>query len=272
MNGTVNIARSIFGHGFFADEPMTEREAWVWMIMEARWKPAQKRIGGVMVDLERGQLAASVRFMAGAWQWTAPRVQRFLKRLIGAKMICSKTDTGLTIITICNYEEFQVQIEGADTAAIQQRYKLEEGKKERRKKEEESKKELVVLANDLVRVGVEIYNETASRTGWPKVQMVSDKRKAALGQRLRECGGIEGWSAAMAKAAASDFLCGRSGSFRAGFDWLVTAGNFLKLMEGNYDNRGINQGPIQSGRSGQNVSLASIVARREVDRRLRGER
>ena len=54
MSGTVNIARALFSHECFADEAMTEREAWVWLIMEASWKPRTRRMGDYVVDLERG--------------------------------------------------------------------------------------------------------------------------------------------------------------------------------------------------------------------------
>ena len=122
MSGTVNIARSIFDHEVFRDEPMTEREAWIWLIMEASWKPRKKRAGDKVVDLERGQLAASVRFMAAAWKWTPAKVQRFIKRLHDLKMICAKTDTGVTVVSICNYDEYQSKAQASDTGAIQQRY------------------------------------------------------------------------------------------------------------------------------------------------------
>lgn len=122
MTGAVSIARSIFDHAVFADEPKTEREAWIWMIMEASWKPRKKRVGNAVVDTSRGQFAASVRFMASAWKWTAPKVQRYLKRLEKMEMIRSQADTGVTIITICNYDEYQPQQKASDTAAIQQRY------------------------------------------------------------------------------------------------------------------------------------------------------
>ena len=122
MAGTVKIARAIFDHGAFADEPFTEREAWIWLIMEAAWKPRKRRVGDYVVDVERGQVAASVRFMAKAWKWTAPKVQRYLKRLENLAMIVPKTDTGVTVITICKYDDFQHQPQASDTDAIQSRY------------------------------------------------------------------------------------------------------------------------------------------------------
>ena len=136
MTGTVNIARSIFDHAVFADEPMTEREAWIWLIMEASWKARTRRVGSVVVNTERGQIAASVRFLASAWKWTAPKVQRYLKRLEKMEMIRSKADTGVTVITICNYDEYQNGKKATDTASIQHRYSADTNEKKDEIREE----------------------------------------------------------------------------------------------------------------------------------------
>jgi hypothetical protein len=122
MSGTVNIARDLFDHPAFKAAPFSEREAWLWIIMEASWKPRQKRIGHIVVEVGRGQLAASVRFMAEAWGWTAAKVQRFVERLKKLEMIRVQTDTGLTLLTVCNYDKFQAPAKASDTGPIQDRY------------------------------------------------------------------------------------------------------------------------------------------------------
>jgi hypothetical protein len=137
VSGTVNIARSIFDHELFADQPLTEREAWIWLIMEASWKPRKKRVGDYIVDLARGQLAASVRFMAAAWRWTPAKVQRFVKRLQSLDMIAVKTDTGVSVVTICNYDEYQAPNKTADTGPIQVRYRSDTNEKKDEIREEE---------------------------------------------------------------------------------------------------------------------------------------
>jgi hypothetical protein len=129
MSGTVNISRDIFEHGVFKDEPLTEREAWMWMVMQARWKPATYRAGDFVVNLDRGQFAASIRFMAKAWDWSAPKVQRFVERLKKMEMICVKTDTGVSVVTVCNYAKFQATQQEADTGPIQDRYRTDTEKK-----------------------------------------------------------------------------------------------------------------------------------------------
>jgi hypothetical protein len=75
-----------------------------------------------VVEVGRGQLAASIRFMAEAWGWTAAKVQRFMERLKKLEMIRAETDTGLTLLTVCNYDKFQAQSKASDTEAIQDRY------------------------------------------------------------------------------------------------------------------------------------------------------
>lgn len=92
-------------------------------------------------------------------------------------------------------------------------------------------------ANDISEA-VRIYNETAAEFQWPQVQKLSKQRIAALNARLRESGGISGWADAINRAGNSAFLTGQTAKpFFANFDWLTKAGNFAKLMEGNYDNR-----------------------------------
>ena len=65
-------------HPTFGDEPYCERAAWAWLIEHAAWKPRDYRIGSKVVRLERGQLVASLRYLATAWGWKKDRVRRFL--------------------------------------------------------------------------------------------------------------------------------------------------------------------------------------------------
>lgn len=101
------VDRGIWDHPSFANQPLTEREAWTWLIGQASFKARTKRIGSVVLELKRGQVAASLRFMADKWQWREPRVRRFLKRLKTDAMIDAATDAGITVITICNYDKYQ---------------------------------------------------------------------------------------------------------------------------------------------------------------------
>ncbi len=151
--GVFAMDRGWFDHPTFKAEPFTEREAWAWLISEAAYREHTRRVGNFVVRLERGQLAASLRFLASKWQWLPARVDRFLKRLKTEAMIDTAIGTGVTVLTVCNYARYQrvslpndtdVATEN-ETPARQQRYKVED----KENKEEERKGELrSLLVND----------------------------------------------------------------------------------------------------------------------------
>jgi hypothetical protein len=138
--GWFTVHRDVFEHRMFSGEPYSKREAWLWMIAEAAFKPYRKNVGLFAVDLQRGQFAASCRFMADAWGWSKDTVHRFLYILSIEGMIkqvavkkplgrsaCDSLGlkprqphqkhatafaTSVTIITICNYDRFQKGLVG----------------------------------------------------------------------------------------------------------------------------------------------------------------
>lgn len=132
--GVFGVDRGIWDHPSFADEALTEREAWIWLIGNAAFKPHTKRVGSVVVELARGQVAASSRFMADKLGWSEPRVRRFLKRLKADAMIDAAIDADITVITICNYDKYQkvslppnaARDAQIGAAATQQRRKVED--------------------------------------------------------------------------------------------------------------------------------------------------
>ena len=275
MSGTVNIARGIFTDAAFKDQPLTEREAFMWLIMEASYTRREKRIGSAAVWLDRGQLATSVRFMADAWKWPKSTVCRFIERLKKRDMIGTGIGTGVTVITICKYEEYQnahgaigthkkQKRDSSGTAAGQQRDKPNTGNTGNTE-DRDTNVSLVLFAPepDQTEAAISKYNEAAKAIGWPIVQRISPARKAALKARLKDCGGIEGWTDAIQKAVDSDFLCGRTDKAWTGFgfDWLTKSANFTKLMEGNYANRTDNQKHSNTHATGREIAFAAGAIR-----------
>lgn len=127
-------------------------------------------------------------------------------------------------------------------------------------------------ADDIL-TALEAYNEAASKSGWPRVQVLTKARRAALKSRLAECGGIDGWQAALDRARNSGHCCGQNDrGWTASFDFLTRQSSFAKLMEGNYDDRPIggngSGGATGEGRAGPGrggTSMAAIAARRRLE-------
>ena len=114
--GYIAVHRSIWDHDIFKAAPFSEREAWLWLVSSAVWKPSKVRIGNSVVTLNRGELAFSERFLAGKWRWAKTTVRRFLLLLESEQMIARKVDHGMDRITICNYDRYQASWTGERTA------------------------------------------------------------------------------------------------------------------------------------------------------------
>ena len=92
--------------------------------------------------------------------------------------------------------------------------------------------------SDEIETAFKAYNNAAEQNDLPKAQRLTKSRKAAIGSRLKECGGLDGWNVALEKMAASEFLTGGNDrGWRANIDFISRQSSFTKLMEGEYDNR-----------------------------------
>ena len=82
--GYYQMHRGWLDHHTLQGEPFDRRSAWCWLVEEAQWQGRRCQIGGQFVELKRGQLSHSTRFMARAWGWSEARVRRFAAVLDGA--------------------------------------------------------------------------------------------------------------------------------------------------------------------------------------------
>lgn len=87
---------------------------------------------------------------------------------------------------------------------------------------------------------LDLWNTAAVECKWPLVRRLTADRERKLYALLKN--GLDDWREAIAKAKASDFLCGRTSKserhsgWRFTFDFFVTERGFTKVLEGNYDN------------------------------------
>jgi len=113
--GFVCLWRSLLGHPAFRNEG--EAMAFGWLVLNAQWKPARVRYKERIFHLQRGQLAVSVRDMARRLERSRSWVERFLNRLKIETMVETQAETGVTIITVCNYSLYQDKPPEAETQA-----------------------------------------------------------------------------------------------------------------------------------------------------------
>jgi hypothetical protein len=111
ISNFIPLSRKIFNHSFWLEKRSLSRfEAWLDMVAAARFDTteATRLIGGTIVRWHRGEMVASVRFLAARWGWGKGKVEHFIKLLKAEGMITTRTATGTiqTIITICNFDTY----------------------------------------------------------------------------------------------------------------------------------------------------------------------
>lgn len=81
------------------------------------------------------------------------------------------------------------------------------------------------------------WNEMATRSGLSPIRSLNDARRKQLKARLTEHG-LDGWGEMLRRLEPSGFLNGNgSTGWRADFDFVIKSTNFLKIIEGKYDDR-----------------------------------
>lgn len=114
----------------------------------------------------------------------------------------------------------------------------------------------------------EAWNDLAAVIGLPKAMRLNDPRRKALRLRLIECGGLDGWFAALEKIRGSPFLRGENDKgWQANFDFVLQASSFTRLMEGVYDRSKPQGSAVQRPNSRENNDR--ILARIVEEARLR---
>lgn len=102
--GYIHFDRSFAGHPAFRNDG--EAMAFAWMCLRAFSHPLRVRYRGAAIDLGRGQLVASVRDLARAFDRPEGWVESLLTRLKSEAMVEVRAAPGPAVITICNYDQF----------------------------------------------------------------------------------------------------------------------------------------------------------------------
>lgn len=255
MEYYIPISRRLFEHQLWCEERIYSRfEAWLDLIQSARFEDTKQLIGNRFIEVKKGQILASLRFLAGRWQWSTKKVNSFLDLLIQDKMIIKETpkETGQTVITICNYDKYNSQIIQEETEKKQQGNTKETPWKQQGNKVNKDKKENNIGDSDESLVCgtsqphtehidyselVKFFNEETKGVFGTVRTPLSDSRKGMINARIKSYG-KKTFADMIRKAYQSDFLKGQNKKgWTASFDWLIKPTNFEKVISGNYDNK-----------------------------------
>ena len=113
MSGYVLLHRSIIGNPQFRG--MADEYAAMWLIMKAAWDAHSERVGRHIVELQRGQVAHAIDYFATAWACSKSTAHARLRHFEKNGFIRTEARTGYTLVTICNYNEYQTSPNDART-------------------------------------------------------------------------------------------------------------------------------------------------------------
>ena len=105
--GWIKLNRTLLDHALWKGERYTKGQAWVDLIMLANYKPGFFMVRGNVVNVDRGQVGWSQRNLSKRWQWHRKTTKSFISSLSKHGMVTLQATPLTSIITICNYDEFQ---------------------------------------------------------------------------------------------------------------------------------------------------------------------
>jgi hypothetical protein len=105
--GFIPVKRSLFNHFLFKEHRVFSRfEAWLDLIQMASFTDENKEIiGGKLIERNRGEVIASLRFLMTRWGWSTNKVYDYLELLRSQDMAVATKENGVTKIRLLNFEK-----------------------------------------------------------------------------------------------------------------------------------------------------------------------
>jgi DNA-binding transcriptional regulator YhcF (GntR family) len=239
-DGWISIHRSITENWIWEEKPFDRGRAWIDLLMMVNHTDTKIMFDGSLVEVKRGQRITSIRKLSERWGWSTTKTTKFLTMLEDEQMITLKKDTKKTLVTIVKYSVYQDSENKKVTQKIHRSNAEVTQKNTNNNDNTENNDDNDILSNwNPVNVCDEVKNLFNSiAVDLPKVKALSEARKKAINARVKEHG-IDLVRDAFIMAQESDFLSGRGGDkWKASFDWIMNPNNFIKVIEGNYNNNG----------------------------------
>lgn len=252
-DGYFLLHRSLF------ENPIVTKDAdyfitWIYILSQAEWKSGKKvEFGGKTIELQAGQFTTGVsnQMLSDLKKvnngLNVSKLNRVLKKLKIEKQIEQRSDHQCTLITVLNWDKYQLseqrneQRVNNDRTTNEQRVNTNEIKEE----ENERNKGIKELSNDnssLKASGederkpyqeyIDLWN-SLKNLGIQPIRSISGKRLISFRARLKEHG-KDSFTECIEQIRQSEFLQ-KSNFFK--FDWIVCETNYPKVLEGKYSDK-----------------------------------
>lgn len=249
MQGWIKIHRDLLDNELWSDKPFTKGQAWVDLLLLANHKDKNVLIGGHTEMVERGSFITSELKLMERWGWGRKKVKLFLNFLESQKMIERNANNKRTAITIVNYGFYQdcdlpkeQQKNSKRTAKEQQRDSTGTAKEHKQERKNERMKEYIDTNVSIKQHSIQSIIDAWNQLEPYGIKMIyrinpGSKRCTSLIALLEQFG-EEKVIQAVDKVKQSDFLQGKTDTrFSLNFDWFINPNNFVKILDGKYDEK-----------------------------------
>lgn len=105
--GFIKLSRKYFDN-FLWKEPRvySKAEAWLDLIGSARFEASTEIVNSRVIEVQRGEIPASRRFLEERWKWGSTKVANFIETLTKKGMISQRQEQGQTILILCKYDSY----------------------------------------------------------------------------------------------------------------------------------------------------------------------
>ena len=228
------------------------------MILTANYDNREVSFSCHRLMLQRGQLAVNLSYLSKTWNISTQAVLKFLVKLEVSGMVTRTVNDKVTVITICNYDRYQLKmgavVEGSVDGVVNGEVDkvVNQTNKCNKLKTETIKTSAEVLCQVPLELDmpeavekdyiswekfVEFFNTAMRGKTIPKIRgfHLAEHRKKTIRARINEYG-KDAVVEVVKKAAASTFLNGGGDKgFVADIDWMMGPRNFPKILDGFYD-------------------------------------
>ena len=103
--GWIKVYREIENHWISKD--LRRLGWWIYLLYKASYEDNKVLVGSRLIELKRGQLIISLSALEKRFEASRPTVLKFLELLEQEKMVTRCVYQKVTILTICNYDDYQ---------------------------------------------------------------------------------------------------------------------------------------------------------------------
>lgn len=227
----IKINRSLLEWGWYKDKNTSR--LFIHMLLKANWKDGFF----LGIEIKRGSFVSSLAKLSEETNLSVREIRTAIKHLESTGEVTSKKYNKFSVFTVNNYCSYQ----SSDTQSDKQPTSNRQASDNNRRREER-KKEYIDT-----NVSIKQHSIQSIIDAWNQLEPYGIKMIYRINQGSKRCTslialleqfGEEKVIQAVDKVKQSDFLQGKTDTrFSLNFDWFINPNNFVKVLEGKYDER-----------------------------------